>query len=407
MTESKTSLFKGTRCRICTGCGRCVGSNDMHIVTSFRKEEVIKESLPVGDAGEAFFACNKNGAYIVTVDIGTTTIAMQLREKDEGTIMDTYTCLNPQREFGADVLSRIQAASDCNVRERMKEAAREAVYQGIERFRKKVNLIEEIRIAANTTMIHLFMGYDVSGLGHYPFETENLSEIHTILWGIPVLILPGVSAFVGADIVAGITALSMAEQEAITLLLDLGTNGEMVLGNKDKLLATSTAAGPAFEGNADCYGADLMALVARLLEDNGILDEMGLLAEPYFTEGITIGGVKITQQYIRQLQMAKAAICSGIEILCKKYGIYDYNKISKVYLAGGMGFFLDPMAAAKLGLYPYELAGKTVAVGNAALEGAFLYGKEGWGAKDIEVINLATEKEFQETYIRNMNLSPC
>ena len=162
----------------------------------------------------------------------------------------------------------------------------------------------------------------------------------------------------------------------------------------------------------------------------GILDETGLLADPYFEQGITIGGVHITQQYIRQLQTAKAAVCTGIVTLCKKYGLKSFGEIDKVYLAGGMGYFLSPEAALAVGLLPQELADKTMAVGNAALEGAFLYGRNIEGAENdektaayhnavmfqrrivenkclsCEVYNLAEEKEFAESYIANMALVP-
>lgn len=195
-------------------------------------------------------------------------------------------------------------------------------------------------------------------------------------------------------------------------------------------MATAAAAGPAFEGNAENYGTDLMALAARLLEE-GILDETGLLAEPYFEEGIDIGGVRLTQSYIRQLQMAKAAVRTGIHILCEKYGLESPAQIDKVFLAGGMGYYLSSKAAARIGLLPAELAGKTVAVGNAALEGAFWYGRrilwqeisaEGENTAAgkplqtgiisaagilpplrTEVFNLAEEPQFSERYVQEMN----
>lgn len=344
-----------------------------------------------------------NGGCIAAVDIGTTTVALQLRSLQDGSIRDTFTCLNPQGKYGADVLSRIEAAGNPQIKEAMCREIREVLQMGITRFGE----IHEIVIAANTTMVHLLMDLDVSLLGQYPFQPETLSELRTNLFGVPAVILPGISAFVGADIFAGIYALSMHKRQEITLLLDLGTNGEMVLGNRERLLATATAAGPAFEGNADCYGTDLMALAARLL-DEGLLDETGLLADPYFEEGIDIGGVRLTQNYVRQLQMAKAAICTGIRILCEKYGLQTFSQIDKVFLAGGMGYYLNPEAAARIGLLPAELAEKTVAVGNAALEGAFLYGKRisRETVPQVEVFNLAEESQFSERYIQEMNFPP-
>lgn len=433
MTEKPTNLFKtGSRCRICTGCGKCFGKKKMDAVSAFRgglaeetedtKNDTMGECAPVQESGDAPKTW-KNDDYLAAVDIGTTTVAMQLRSLQDGSILDTFTCLNPQGKYGADVLSRIEAAGNPQIKEAMCREIREVLQMGITRFGKT----REIVIAANTTMVHLLMDLDVSLLGQYPFQPETLSELRTNLFGIPAVILPGISAFVGADIFAGIYALSMHKRQEITLLLDLGTNGEMVLGNRERLLATATAAGPAFEGNADCYGTDLMALAARLL-DEGLLDETGLLADPYFEEGIDIGGVRLTQNYVRQLQMAKAAICTGIRILCEKYGLQTLSQIDKVFLAGGMGYYLSPKAAARIGLLPAELAGKTIAVGNAALEGAFLYGKRiSWSEVgvargvlqtqsetcsalavgklpiQVEVFNLAEEPQFSERYIQEMN----
>lgn len=377
--------------------------------------------------------------FLAAVDIGTTTVAMQLRSLQDGCVVDTFTCLNPQGKYGADVLSRIEAAEDAQKKKAMCREIRDVLQAGIAQFQRTLagrekqqdnvaNAISGIVIAANTTMVHLLMDLDVSRMGRAPFLPETLAEIRTSLFGLPALVLPGISAFVGADITAGIFALSMHRRQEITLLLDLGTNGEMVLGNKERLMATATAAGPAFEGNADNYGTDLMALAARLLEE-GLLDETGLLAEPYFEEGIEIGGVRLAQSYIRQLQMAKAAVCAGIRILCEKYGLQSFSQIDKVFLAGGMGYYLSPKAAARIGLLPAELAGKTVAVGNAALEGAFLYGAQmewqpqegpayqadgqifqlgGISAADIlppqiEVFNLAKEPQFAERYMQEID----
>lgn len=432
MTEKRTGSFKkGNRCRICTGCGRCFGNRRPDVVSGFAAEGLFTQYAPLDgkDREEAAGDC------VAAVDIGTTTIAMQLRSMADGEVFDTFTCLNPQRNYGADVLSRIEAAEEPEAAEAMQKAVRDSLEQGIRRFRRRLSVLQlsaadkklpagktesgadikpilkRMVIAANTTMVHLLMGYDVSKLGSYPFEPQTLSAVHTKLFDLDTVILPGASAFVGGDIVAGIHALRMQEREEVTLLLDLGTNGEMVLGNKDRLIAAATAAGPAFEGNGECHGADLMALTAALLKE-GLLDSTGLLAEPYFENGVDVGGVHLTQQYIRQLQMAKSAICTGIRILCRKYGLTDTSAISRVWLAGGMGYYLDSASAADIGLFPAELAERTKAVGNAALEGAFLYGREAQNAVEIkapaiEVFNLAEEPDFSETYIDGMELCSC
>ena len=421
MTNGPINSFKkGTRCKICTGCGRCFGGGKPDVVCAFFPEELFPPQYPPisGENGGEEEEC------VVAADIGTTTIAMQLRQTADGRILDTFTCLNPQRNYGADVLSRIEAAERPEAAQDMKRAVREALGQGISRFRRRLSVLQmqtadtekkpvlkRLVIAGNTTMAHLFMGYDVSGMGRYPFTPCTLSAVRTRFLELDTLVMPGASAFIGGDIVADIHALRMDEREEITLLLDLGTNGEMVLGNRNRLVAAAAAAGPAFEGSGGTYGADLMALTARLLEE-GLLDSTGLLAEPYFTNGVEIGGVRLTGRHIRQLQMAKSAIATGIRILCGKYGITDMGSVAGVWLAGGMGYYLDAKAAAAVGLFPRELEDRTRPVGNAVLEGAFLYGREdASGAPPkvpaIEVYNLAEEPDFQEKYIAGMELCPC
>ena len=389
------------------------------MVSSFLGQDIYGNDLFLSKDSETFGA-----ECIAVADIGTTTVAMQLRRIADGEILDTYTCFNPQREYGVDVLSRIEAAEKPEAAKAMQEAIQKALGAGIAGFYRKLSLLQlkaaeqakkpvlkRLVIAANTTMAHLFMGYDVSGLGKYPFTPHTLSAVRTRFLELDTLLLPGVSAFIGGDIVAGIHALHMQERKEITLLLDLGTNGEMVLGNRDRLIAASAAAGPAFEGNGETFGTDFMALTARLLEE-GLLDSSGLLADPYFENGVDIGGVRITGGYIRNLQMAKAAIATGIAILCRRYGIGDMDSIERVWLAGGMGYYLDPKAAAAVGLFPEKLADRTRAVGNTALEGAFLYGREAAAGKEpaapaVEVFNLAQEPDFQERYIAGMELCPC
>lgn len=218
----------------------------------------------------------------------------------------------------------------------------------------------------------------------------------------------------------------MLEQEASTLLIDLGTNGEMALGNRHRLHACATAAGPAFEGGANrgIWGADMVRLLQKLLEE-GLMDGQGLLKEPYFTKGVRIGDVLVTKESVRAVQLAKA-IAAGIEILADSYGI-RFSDISKVVLAGGFGYYLDPKAAVAIGLLPEELADCTVTGGNTALSGAAMVGSriltaggkqtaEGTlpdGGDDlrkrqelqIRILNLAEEEKFPETFLTKINFN--
>lgn len=396
----------------------------MQTIDFFASESGRKYDADLYDTGR------KENDPIAVADIGTTTIAMQLRNVPDGKVLDTYVKINPQRKYGADVLSRISRAEDPENKEWMRQAVVQVLQDGIRTFRefldresgKQKRTIGLLVIAANTTMVHLAMGLDVSGLGTAPFRAETLDWIDTGTEGVPTVILPGFSAFAGGDIVAGIYALGMDLKESTDLMIDLGTNGEMVLGNRDRLIATATAAAPAFEGGASAgiWGADLVSVLSKLLEE-GLMDETGLLKDPFFKEGISVAGVTLSQKRIRDIQMAKGAVYAGIRILCSRYGIQDLSRIDRVFLAGGFGYYLNPDAAVRIGLVPEELDGKIVAVGNSALEGAFRYGRDflsgvnfkeqGENAKErvrrmksvTSVINLAKQPEFQSIYLDAMN----
>lgn len=413
--HNRTEKRMGNRCQICTGCGHCVNEKQgIHVLTERAKED----DRTKGMAEEASLA-NDRGERLVTVDIGTTTIAMQLYGED-GTVQDTFAVVNPQTSYGADVLSRIQAAENPADADRLKALVREALHQGIERFQAQIGETEVLRmvIAANTTMVYLLMGWDAAELGRAPFHATHLQSVETVIDGVSCYIFPGLSAFVGGDITAGMFACDMYERKEITLLLDLGTNGEMVLGNKEKMIACSTAAGPAFEGgvNRGVWGADMISLLARLRRD-GILDETGLMADDYFEDGIRIGDVCVTQQAVRAIQLAKGAIFAGIKILAREYGI-TMEQIDRVVLAGGFGYYLNPREAADIGLFPKELAAKCKSGGNTALAGALRLGRQmllsesgkvsAVFPEDMlrpQILNLAETEGFQDIFIASMELS--
>lgn len=393
------------------------------------------------------------GSHIMAVDLGTTTIAMQLVETASGRIVDTCVRMNPQRRFGADVLSRIQAAADGHAQE-LKDCLWRVLEEGLGQFEQTLLQLGRrtesrtnpdrstvlpdivlISIAGNTTMEHLLMGLPTGSLGQSPFTPVNIG-LQKIKWkGIPVYVLPGISTFVGGDIVAGLYACGMlGSRRSTTLLIDLGTNGEMVLQKGDRMLAAATAAGPAFEGGAGSavVGSDMIATADALLSQ-GIMDESGLLKEPYFTEGVSLKenfiftpgkdgqSLYMTKDDIRSLQMAKAAVCTGIELLTKR--LYCDEKSDKkqeeteaiqVYLAGGFGYYLNVDAAVRTGLLPKSMQGRIRAVGNTSLAGAYLLGRALWlgmleeetlqkELAHIESINLANQEGFDKCYISNMN----
>lgn len=391
-------------CDVCIGCGRCGSSTEdsLCVVTeSFLRNRKI---LPDEDVQKGDF---------VVADIGTTTIAMELYSAG-GEKKAEYICPNPQRIFGADVISRIQAAKNPMNARQMKLLIKKVLEEGLEKFASQAECISKMYIVGNTTMLYLLMGHDTQPLGHAPFQADYLQGESLQIGGVEAVTLPGMSAFMGADVLAGVLACEMCDKEEISLLIDLGTNGELVLGNSKKMLACSTAAGPVFDGLCNkegkvVWGADVIGLVAKLLEE-GLVDENGLLAEPYFDNGIDIGGVHITQDVIRRLQTAKAAIAAGIECLVQEYGIEDLTQVKRIYLAGGLGYFLKEDAAIKIGLLPGKFRGRVLAVGNTALAGGYAYhylkNREEEAEKILQrttVINLAQWKDFSEKFIGNMD----
>lgn len=411
--------------------------------------------------------------YAISIDIGTTTIAMALINEKTGDVCDIYTSVNHQRKYGADIISRITAANDGKAEE-LKKLIEEDLHRGIGKLTgaefetgtevkgkgiddckkdRKISL-SKIIIAGNTTMIHLLMGYSCVSLGKYPFRSEQTEyfiydEMEFGGEKVPVTILPGISAFVGGDIVAGILACRKFEKEELCLLIDLGTNGEMVLGNKHKLLATSTAAGPAFEGgNIACgmaavagsicqvkiqnqraivrtvknelqpngiCGSGLISVIAQLKE-NQLIKSDGELKPPYNKNGFPLwtfeNGEKIAlyQKDIREFQMAKAAIRAGIDILVEEYGC-ALEEIKHIFIAGGFGkaFSIEDMMIT--GIVPGEFENKTDIIGNSALRGAVCFANDIEAMKQVgnicrrtEIINLAENAGFQKKYIEYMKL---
>lgn len=407
--------------------------------------------------------------FAVALDIGTTTLAMRLIDLQSGNGIKTITAMNHQRVYGADVITRIQTANEGRLKElqiRIQQEICTMLFRLSEEAQIRPAQIKKIAIVGNTTMCHLLLGYSCEGLGRAPFQpvstdltkimavklfecvkeaaedTIEEHKIQTILSAMretEVIILPGISAFIGADIVAGMYYCDMDLKEDIQLLLDIGTNGEMVIGNQSAFTVTSTAAGPVFEGgHISCgmpavkgaiahigknqyevlenteviglCGSGLVDLTAYLLEEQ-LIDENGTLCEKYFADGYPVGemcgrelaNVKLTQADIREIQMGKAAIRSGIEILMSE------KKPVQMYLAGGLGTAIDISSAIKIGLFPENCAGRMRSVGNGALEGAHKYLLDRHGEERISriiqnsnEIFLSKRREFEEKYIHFM-----
>lgn len=439
-------------------------SYDMEIVNALYNEDDDTSSVSTKGNIKESSSLNKNTKdKALAIDIGTTTIAFALLDV-RGEVIDTLGMTNSQGQYGTDVISRIKAASS-GKKDILRKCIIENLTQGIKEMCTNngtfIAGLNNIAITGNTTMCHILMGYDCTSLGIYPYTPVNINTIVTdtekllgINESIPVIIPPGFTTFVGADITSGVFALTKNNQETF-LLIDLGTNGEMVLVNKGKILVTSTAAGPAFEGgNISCGVASISGAISHVaITNNGMvsfetigksepigicgsglldsiyelrekeyIDENGLLLDKYFEEGFKLyRDIRISQDDIRHFQMAKAAVRAGIEILLKEANL-TYEDIDNLYIAGGFGSGIDVKKAAGVGLIPKELLAKSKAVGNSSIGGAiklshfafeninkYTFDKENVNIEEIDrlisvanEIDLSRHNEFKEKYMEYM-----
>ena len=425
MSENISVNFQSGGCVDCSNCGLCgKGKKEASVVT----DSVNAPQVGVGLTGNGMQAGAAETAdeipTLVAVDLGTTTIGMYLINAVTGEQMGVFVSLNPQQIHGADVISRISNAN-AGKKEELQALITETIESGVKKLVKE-RTPKLIVISGNTVMGHLLMGYDVEALGVYPFKAEHLEQAETAICGIKTILMPGISAFIGGDVVSGLYTLGFKDSKEISMLIDLGTNAEMVIGNCDRMLALSAAAGPAFDQKV--YGSQLIKAVAQILTEEKA-DRTGCLADEFFELGCIAGRTLVKQEEIRELQKAKAAVAAGITLLAREYGV-QLSEIGKVYIAGGLGFYLDLDAAVEIGLFPKEFVGKMEAVGNTSLEGAYRYGlaleqdvKEPDHQTDgldyagqtkperelkellskVQELNLAELEGFEETYINAMN----
>jgi uncharacterized 2Fe-2S/4Fe-4S cluster protein (DUF4445 family) len=387
----------------------------------------------------------------VGIDIGTTTVSAELVDLESGESIETLSELNDQRVFGADVMSRIGAARNGKTGELFSLINRQTE-RILRSFMKSRNLsqISRCTVSGNTTMLHLFCGADPSGMGEIPFtpvflEERSFSGEALSLSAGTVSLLPGISAFVGADIVSGLAFLDILNGKDNALLVDIGTNGEMALyrpgpgGNR--LYCCSTAAGPCFEGaEISCGMGAVQGAVNKiflseerlefttignvpplgicgcglidafaLMRESAAIDETGALADSYIESGFPVcPGIALTNRDVRQFQLAKSAILSGIKILCKRGGI-STEELSTVYIAGGLGFFIDKHNAVKAALLPESFPQKTAVCGNLSLKGAVkslldpaFLSRCNKIVSRCEVLELASDGDFMEEFAENM-----
>ncbi|MBQ4521504.1 MAG: DUF4445 domain-containing protein [Lachnospiraceae bacterium] len=372
-------------------------------------------------------------SYGMAIDLGTTTIAFLLFDLESTEIIDQFGIMNPQRIHGSDVASRITYGSNVSKVKELKLLFEDAlnkalVYfkqyfdeEGIEGGRK----LKRIGISGNTVMMHILQEIPLTSLGCFPFTTGNVEEVNTVgrefflneelkkqFSETEILLSSCSSAYIGGDVLVGAVSEDFDLSDEISLFIDLGTNGEMLLGKKGRFYSASTAAGPAFEGSfrtQHVHGTRLIDFLV-LARRQKWLDEYGKICDRFFEKGIPFeAGTFLTQDVIRSIQLAKSAIHAGIILLCKSYGITP-SEISKVYIAGGFGFYLNVSSAIFIKMFPPELDIKISVVGNSSLTGMKRYMAGEFKERmkkfreDIRNIELANMEEFQECYIRYLNL---
>lgn len=401
--------------------------------------------------------------YGIAVDIGTTTLAMVLVGLESGSTHRSYSAVNRQRAYGADVISRIQASNEGKGPE-LTASIRQDLKKGIEELIREEGIwpeaVKKITIAGNTTMGHLLMGYSCENLGVYPFRPVNIDVITGSFEEIlgagegcpdcPVTLLPGISTYVGGDILSGLLSCGFDDSPEFCVLVDLGTNGEMAAGNRDRILVTSTAAGPAFEGGNISWGMGSVAgaicnveitqgmasvktiggkppmglcgtgviETAAELVRCGCVDETGRLDEAYFKEGFPLAkapdgkDIVFTQKDVREIQLAKSAVRAGLETLLKRLDV-PAEQIGKVYLAGGFGFHMNQEKAVEIGLLPKRFADRLKTVGNSSLAGAIRYlldpdapEKAERIRKAAREVELSSDSDFNEFYMEYMYFEP-
>lgn len=414
--------------------------------------------------------------YGMAVDIGTTTIVAELLELATGRTLSVASMVNPQFALGADVVSRIHyAGQDEQHLHKLASLLVNTLNEVIEQLCGAAAVDRQecylITVAANAVMMHLLLGVNPAALGRYPYRTVFREALQLraadlnikAAPGAIVQCLPAISAFIGADISAGILVLDLKNAPGSTLFIDMGTNGEIVLAVNGNLIAASTAAGPALEGmNISCgmkaaagaidhvklqdgqlvwttignaparglCGSGLLDLVAALLQA-GVIQKSGRINPP--GSGCLAGikeignsrcfellppaphiprGIYLSQQDIRQVQLAKGALAAGIKLLLQGSGLSE-NMVERVCLAGAFGSYLQINTLVTLGLFPDSWKDRVVYVGNSSLAGARLAAMDSELLErnrdvffDVDYYDLNSCDNFSRIFTRAMSFNP-
>lgn len=416
-------------------------SGAMTVTIPATKEETI---LTAG----IFVSPARGKGFALAFDIGTTTVAGFLLDGAAGKELAALARPNPQGSFGADVISRIRAALDGHMQaltDQIRDCVEELAQSLCQSADVAPTAIKTVSLVGNPAMVQLFLGICPENLAKLPFApvlTRAACEPAHIY--IPSLreaklqIVPHISGFIGSDTVACVLATQLHTLKEPALLVDIGTNGEMVMTDGKRLVACSTAAGPALEGAMIRWGMraapgaidhvfllDGMARCTTVggeapvgICGSGIVDAVAAALEMKkldrrgkLLEGCDLplaGQVVLTQEDIRQVQLAKGAIAAGIELMAKRLEL-DVAQLRHVYLAGAFGSFLQPQSACRIGLLPNVPEDRILAVGNAAGSGAKLLALEGNAlakteklVQSIECLELAAQQAFPRCFAKHM-----
>jgi len=425
-------------------------------ISSIPDDTKAETSIAVGDV-----LLKSDSSLGLAVDLGTTNIICALIDLDTKQVLETFSFRNPQTKYGDDVVSRISFAAEKDGLEILKRAVLETIddvingiFRELPQHRKRLT---EIVFSGNSTMNHLLLGISPSSLGQAPYEPAfkyiDSGEISDRLnmWfdDVDVTVLPNIAGFVGGDTVAGIIATGIYKSEKLRLFIDIGTNGEIVVGNKNRMLATSAAAGPAFEGgriecgmragpgainhvsidngkasfttidgiepNGIC-GSGLFEAVGSMLRA-GLLDSSGKFTSTveekrfYLTEERGGVGIYISEKDISELQLAKAAIRAAVELLLSEYRI-DLDDVDEIIVAGAFGFNLRPDDIRAIGLLPDFDYGKLRLAGNTSLKGALMVLTDDEAraemvkiSSNVEFIELAGKSGFREKFVEALTFN--
>lgn len=455
----------------CETCNKCKGAKLLQEVNERKTKDIL---LPNDFVVEE----HVSDSFGLAFDIGTTTVVGVLWDLDKINVVDAIAKTNPQTQFGADVISRIHYCG--NDEEKLKEirgiildCLNEIIAELCRKHKLNSNSIIKVSIGGNTTMSHIFAGIDPMPLALSPFTPAYVGEKCFTAAEIPfpikkdgeVILLPNIAGHVGGDITAGILATRLLKKKGLTLFLDIGTNGEIVLCENDRIIACSTAAGPAFEGAAiyqgmraaagaiekiqirdgelflrtvgqyepiGICGSGIIDAIAQMIRV-GIVNEKGNLLMADEIKDVQVDhkllkrlrrgkqgkefvlvwkedreDIVITQKDIREVQLAKGAICAGIHIMLAEMG-KKAEDINQLILAGAFGNYIDKKSAVLIGLLPMIDARKILSGGNTACIGTsmvLLSEKERQAASSIvnkvQHIELATCRNFQEEYMKAM-----